>query len=56
MGQITKNKKNRINCKTKAEYFQKLNVKDLPDNEIWKTTEPYFSNMGLNYYWGKRVS
>ena len=36
-------------CKTKAEYFQKLNVKDLLDNrKFWKTIKPFFSNKGLN--------
>ena len=35
--------------KTKTEYFQKLNVKDLSDNRnIWKTITPFFSNKGLN--------
>ena len=35
--------------KTKAEYFQKLNVKDLSDNrKFWKTIKPFFSNKGLN--------
>ena len=35
--------------KTKTEYFQKLNVKDLSDNrKIWKTITPSFSNKGLN--------
>ena len=54
--------------KTKAEYFQKLNVKDLSDNrKFWKTITPFFSNKGLNsrklmlkkqptYCTGKRVS
>ena len=31
-------------CKTKTEYFQKLNVKDLSDNrKFWKTIKPFFS-------------
>ena len=35
--------------KTKTEYFQKLNVKDLSDNrKIWKTIKPLFNNKGLN--------
>ena len=33
----------------KAEYFQKLNLKDLSDNkEFWKTTKLYISNRCLN--------
>ena len=35
--------------KTKAEYFQKLNLKDLSDNrKFWKTINPFFSNKVLN--------
>ena len=35
--------------KTKTEYFQKLNVKDLSNNrKFWKTIKPFFSNKGLN--------
>ena len=35
--------------KTKTEYFQKPNVKDLPDNrKFGKTIKPFFSNKGLN--------
>ena len=35
--------------KTKTEYFQKLNIKDLSDNrKFWKTIKPFFSNKGLN--------
>ena len=35
--------------KTKTEYFQKLNVKDLSDNrKFWKTIKPFFSSRGLN--------
>ena len=35
--------------KTKTEYFQKLNVKDLSDNrKFWKTIKPIFNNKGLN--------
>ena len=35
--------------RTKKDYFQNLNVKDLSDNkEFWKTIKPYFSNKGLN--------
>ena len=36
-------------CKTKTEYFQKLNLKDLSDNrKFWKTIKLIFSNKGLN--------
>ena len=45
-GQITK-----VNLlrKTKTEYFQKLNVKDLSDNrKIWKTIKPFFTNKSLS--------
>ena len=36
-------------CKNKAEYFQALNIKDLPDNrKLRKTKNLYFSNKGLN--------
>ena len=54
--------------KTKTEYFQKLNVKDLSDNrKFWKTIKSFFSNKSLNskklmlkeqptYCRGKRVS
>ena len=35
--------------KTKADYFQNLNIRDLSDNrKFWKTIKPYFSNKGLN--------
>ena len=35
--------------KTKNEYFQKLNLKDLSDNKkFWKTIKPFFSNKDLN--------
>ena len=35
--------------RTKKEYFQNLNVKDLSDNKkFWKTIKSYFSNKGLN--------
>ena len=35
--------------KPKVEYFQKLNVKDLPDHKkFWKRMKSYFSNKGLN--------
>ena len=35
--------------RTKKEYFQNLNVKDLSDNKkFWKIIKPYFSNKGLN--------
>ena len=35
--------------KTKTEYFQKLNVKDLSENRtFWKNIKPFFSNKGLN--------
>ena len=34
--------------KVNVEYFQKLNVKDLPDHKkFWKRLKPYFSNKGL---------
>ena len=36
-------------CKTKTDYFQNLNIRDLSDNrKFWKTIKPYFSNKGLN--------
>ena len=36
-------------CKTKAEYFHKLNVKDLPGiKKFWKTIKPHFSDKDLN--------
>ena len=35
--------------RTKKEYFQNLNVKNLLDNKkFWKIIKPYFSNKGLN--------
>ena len=35
--------------KTKTDYFQNLNIRDLSDNrKFWKTIKPYFSNKGLN--------
>ena len=35
----------------KAEYFQKINLKDLSDNrKFWKTINPFFSNKVLNSY------
>ena len=35
--------------RTKKEYFQNLNVKDLSENKkFWKTIKPYFSNKELN--------
>ena len=33
--------------KTKTEYFQKLNVKDLSNRKFWKTIKSFFSNKGL---------
>ena len=34
--------------KANVEYFQKLNVKDLPDHKkFWKRMKSYFSNKGL---------
>ena len=34
---------------TKKDYFQKLNIKDLADNQkFWKTIKSFFSNKGLN--------
>ena len=51
-GQIKKKQRNfcvNLLRKTKTEYFQKLNVKDLSDNrKFWKTIKPFFSNKGLN--------
>ena len=36
-------------CKSKKDYFQKLNIKDMTDNKkFWKTIKPFFSNKGLN--------
>ena len=33
----------------KKDYFQKLNIKDLTDNnKFWKIIKPFFSNKGLN--------
>ena len=35
--------------KTKADYFQNLNIRDLSDNKkFWKTIKPYFTNKRLN--------
>ena len=35
--------------KSKKEYFQNINVKDINDNKkFWKTIKPFFSNKGLN--------
>ena len=35
--------------KTKKEYFENINVKDINDNKkFWKTIKPFFSNKGLN--------
>ena len=35
--------------KTKTEYFQKLNIKDLSDSrKFWRTIKTFFSNKGLN--------
>ena len=35
--------------KTKTDYFQNLNIRDLSDNrKFWKTIKPFFSNKGLN--------
>ena len=35
--------------KTKTDYFQNLNIRDLSDNrKFWKTIKPYFTNKGLN--------
>ena len=35
--------------KTKKEYFENTNVKDINDNKkFWKTIKPFFSNKGLN--------
>ena len=35
--------------KSKSEYFEKLNAKDLSDNKrFWKTIKPYFSNKDMS--------
>ena len=35
--------------KTKKEYLENINVKDINDNKkFWKTIKPFFSNKGLN--------
>ena len=35
--------------KTKKDYFNDLNIKNITDNKaFWKTIKPYFSNKGLN--------
>ena len=35
--------------KTKKEYFENINIKDINYNKkFWKTIKPYFSNKGLN--------
>ena len=35
--------------KTKKDYFQNLNTRDLSNNrKFWKTIKPYFTNKGLN--------
>ena len=35
--------------KTKADYFQNLNIRDLSDNrKFWKTIKQYFTSKGLN--------
>ena len=35
--------------KTKKDYFNDLNIKNITDNKVfWKTIKPYFSNKGLN--------
>ena len=35
--------------KTKTDYFQNLNIRDLSDNwKFWQKMKPYFSNKGLN--------
>ena len=35
--------------RTKKDYFQNLNIRDLSDNrKFWKTIKPYFSNKRLN--------
>ena len=36
-------------CKSKCEYFEKLNPKVLSDNKrFWKTVKPYFSNKDMS--------
>ena len=35
--------------KTKEEYFENINVKDINDNKrLWKTIKSFFSKKGLN--------
>ena len=35
--------------KTKTDYFQNLNIRDLSDNrKLWKVIKPHFTNKGLN--------
>ena len=35
--------------KSKTDYFQNLNIRDLSDNiKFWKIIKPYFTNKGLN--------
>ena len=35
--------------KTEKDYFQNLNIRDLPDNrKYWKTNKQYFTNKRLN--------
>ena len=35
--------------KTKIDYFNDLNIKNITDNKaFWKTIKPHFSNKGLN--------
>ena len=38
-----------LSRKTKKEYFENINVKDINDNQkFWKTIKPFFSDKGLN--------
>ena len=52
IGQIIKKQRNfcvNLLRKTKAEYFQNLNIRDFSDNrKLWKTIKSYFTNKELN--------
>ena len=52
IGQIIKKQRNfcvNLLLKTKKDYFQNLNIRDLSDNKkFWKTVKPYFTNKALN--------
>ena len=34
--------------KTKKQYYENLSVKNVMDNQTWKTVKPYFSGKGSN--------